>query len=387
MTHKNIPLSAPHIDGNEWQYVKECLDTGWVSSSGPFVERFEKAVSKYVGAENAVAVMNGTAALHIALLVVGVRPGDEVLVSDLTFVAPANAIRYAGAHPVFMDADPKTWQMDPSKVERFLTEECELRGEECFNKKTGRRVAVLLPVHILGLACEMDKIMTLAKRFRLKVVEDTAEAMGVRFKGRHVGTFGDAAAFSFNGNKVVTAGGGGMVVTNNKKYADYARYLTTQAKDDPREYFHHEIGYNYRLTSLQAAVGLAQMEQLDHFIVRKKEIASFYRETLVDSVEAMEVPLPADGCDPTYWLFTLLLKEGTTLEQRKEVIRNLNQAGIGARSLWHTLHDLPPYRGALAYRIEHSIDLYQRGICLPSSVNIQSADLRKVVDVFQKIVP
>lgn len=386
MAEKFIPLSVPQISGNEWRYVKECLDAGWVSSAGPFVNRFEEAIAGYTGAKHAVAVVNGTAALHTALLIVGVKPGDEVLVSDLTFVAPANAIRYAGAHPVFMDADPKTWQMDPSKVEQFLNEECELRDEGCFNKKTGRRVAAILPVHILGFACEMDKIMALSRQFDLKVIEDAAEAMGVRYQGKHVGTFGDVGAFSFNGNKVITTGGGGMVVTNNKRYADYARYLTTQAKDDSLEYIHNEIGYNYRLTNLQAAVGLAQMEQLDHFIAKKREINSFYQETIISSFDGIQTLSPAPECNPTYWLFAILLETAITLEKRQEVIRKLNQEGVGARSLWHTVHDLPPYANALAYRIEHSIDLYRRGVCLPSSVGTQPTDLQKVIDGMKKVL-
>lgn len=383
MVEKFIPLSVPHIGGNEWKYVKECLDTGWVSSTGPFVGRFEKAVAGVVRANHAVAVVNGTAALHTALLIIGVKPGEEVLVSDLTFVAPVNAIYYAGAHPVMMDADPETWQIDTAKVEQFLNEECERRQGGCFNKKTGRHVSAILPVHILGLACDMDKIIALAKQFCLKVVEDSAEAMGVCYKGRHVGTFGDVSAFSFNGNKVLTTGGGGMVVTSEKAMADYARYLTTQAKDNPLEYIHNEIGYNYRLTNLQAAMGLAQLEKLDVFLAKKRSIASFYKEALRDRSDITLMPEPS-YCEPTYWLYTVLLDEKSTLEDRKRVLKSLHALGIEARPFWHPIHALPPYQKEIAFDIRHAIRLYERGVCLPSSVGLEVGDLQRVVDALKK---
>ena len=271
-----VPLSEPVLAGNEWKYVKECLDTGWVSSVGPVVDRFEREVAAYSGAAYGVAVVNGTAALHLALLAVGVRPGDEVLVSDLTFVAPVNAIRYCGAHPVFMDADPDSWQMDADKVERFLASECEHRNGDCVNRTSGRRVSAIVPVHILGMACEIDRIAAAGKAHGVRVVEDATEALGVRYDGRHVGTFGDVGAFSFNGNKIITTGGGGVVVTNDQACAERVRYLSTQAKDDPIEYVHRAVGYNYRLTNVLAAIGVAQMEQLDGFIRRKREIAMAY---------------------------------------------------------------------------------------------------------------
>ena len=229
-----VPLSIPEIRGNEWKYLKECLDTGWVSSVGSFVDRFEREIAAYVGAKYAVATINGTAALHTALQVIGLRPDDEVLVSDLTFVSPVNAVRYLQANPVFIDSHPVTWQIDPDKVARFLAEESEARDNGCYNRRTGRRIRAILPVHILGLSCEIDRIVDLARQYGLLIVEDAAEAMGVRFQGHHVGTFGDVGVLSFNGNKIITAGGGGMLVTDNPNYAKYARYLTTQAKDDPQ---------------------------------------------------------------------------------------------------------------------------------------------------------
>lgn len=377
---RTIPLSVPELQGNEWKYVKECLESGWVSSAGPFVDRFERETAAYVGMTHAVAVINGTAALHTALRVVGVQPEDEVLVSDLTFIAPVNAIRYCGAHPVFVDADPTTWQMDVEKAAAFLEQECELRGEACYNRHTGRRVHAIVPVHILGLTCEMDRIVELARRHRLRVVEDAAEAIGVRYRGRHAGTVGDVGVLSFNGNKLITCGGGGMLLTDRPDDATYARYLTTQAKDDELEYLHNEVGYNYRLTNLQAAVGVAQLEQLDGFIARKRAIARAYDEAFRDLDGITTMPRPAHT-ESTSWLYTILLKAGTSLAQRQAFIRRLHAQGIGARPLWRPIHTLPPYRNCQAVAIEHAIRLYERAVSLPCSVGLDESDLARCVAV------
>lgn len=378
-----IPLSAPEIRGNEWKYVKECLDTGWVSSVGSFVDRFEQEVAAYVGVPHAVAVMNGTAALHVGLQAIGLQPGEEVLVPTLTFIAPVNAIRYCGAFPVFVDAHPDSWQIDPEKVAQFLRQECVEREGHCYNRRSGRLIRAILPVHILGLACDMDRLVELARGYGLQVVEDAAEAMGVRYRGSHVGTFGDIGIFSFNGNKIITTGGGGILVTHDAKKADYARYLSTQAKDDALEYIHQEVGYNYRLTNLQAAVGVAQLEQLQAFIVKKRAIADAYKSALgtIDGLTLMPAP---PGCETTYWLYTVLLGEGTTLEQRKEVIARLRGAGIEARPFWHPVHALAPYRHCQAYQIEHADRLYERGVSLPSSVGLTEAQLDHCVAEFRR---
>src|SRR5579862_6352196 len=243
------PLSVPEIRGNEWKYVKECLDTGWVSSVGSFVDRFEQDVAKFVGARFGVAAVNGTAALHTALLVAGVCPDDEVLVSTLTFIAPANAIRYAGAWPVFVDAEPEYWQMDPERVVQFIKEKCAWNGRELRNRSTGRRLKAIMPVHILGHPVDMEPLLNLARQYDLVVIGDATESLGAAYRGQKVGRLGDIACFSFNGNKLITTGGGGMMVTDNEAWADRARYLTTQAKDDAIEYTHHTIGFNYRLTN------------------------------------------------------------------------------------------------------------------------------------------
>lgn len=377
MTEKLIPLSVPQISGNEWKYLKECLDSGWVSTAGPFVERFEKAVAGRLKVDDAVAVCSGTAALHTALLAAGVRAGEEVIAPALTFVAPVNAVCYAGASPVFMDVSPWSWNLDVDKLAAFLNGNCEVRGETCVNKNTNKRIRGIIAVHLLGLCCDMDPILSLAEQYHLKVIEDAAEGMGVRYKGKPIGTFGDVSAFSFNGNKVVTAGGGGMIVAKDKRTLDYARYLATQAKDDPLEYIHNEIGYNYRLTNLQAVVGLAQMEQLDLFLEKKKQIASFYEESFKNLEGITLMPSP-DFCEPSYWLYTVLLGEDKLLEERKAFIKRLNDKGIGARPFWHPIYKLLPFERFEAYQVENAMSLYTRGVCLPSSVGLKADDLERV---------
>jgi len=296
-----IPLCTPAIRGNEWKYVKECLDTTWVSSVGAYVDRFERAVAEAVGTKNAVATSSGTSALHVALLVAGIQSDDEVLVSTLTFIAPANAIRYVGAFPVFVDAEATYWQMDPAKVKDFLENQCHWREGALVNRQTGRRVRAILPVHILGHPVDMDPILELARKYELVVIEDATESLGALYKDKSVGQLGDIACFSFNGNKLITTGGGGMLVTNNERWAQRAKHLTTQAKDNPVEYVHTEIGYNYRLTNIQAAMGVAQMEQLDSFIEVKRSIAKSYDEALgeIPGITSMR---EADWACSVFWM-------------------------------------------------------------------------------------
>ena len=374
-----IPLCVPEIRGHEWVYVKECLDTNWVSSVGPFVDRFERMTAEIVGTRHAVATVNGTAALHIALLVAGVQPDDEVLVSTLTFIAPANAIRYVGAWPVFMDAEPAYWQMDPQKTVDFLTRECHWRDGALWNRATGRRVRAILPVHILGHPCDLDPVLDVARRYELPVIEDATEGLGARYKGRPVGSLGDIAALSFNGNKIITTGGGGMIVTDREDWARRARYLTTQAKDDPLEYVHNEIGYNYRLTNVLAAIGVAQMEQLDDCIASKRRTARIYSERLAD-VPGITPPRQADWAFSTFWLYTMLVDEARYGIGSRVLLRRLQEAGIQSRPLWHPIHSLPPYRDCQAYRIEVADRLYAQALSLPCSVGISDEQLDRVIE-------
>ena len=375
-----IPLSVPEIRGNEWEYVKECLDSNWVSSAGPFVDRFERMVAEHVGAQHAVATVNGTAALHIALLLAGIEPDDEVLISALTFIAPANAVRYAGAWPVFIDAEPAYWQMDPQKLTDFLERECLWKDGELRNKMSGRRVKGVLPVHILGHPCDMDPIVEAARKFDLAVIEDATESLGGKYQQRMVGHLGDIACFSFNGNKVITTGGGGMIVTDNAAWSSRARYLTTQAKDDPIEYVHKEIGYNYRLTNIQAALGCAQMEQLPGFIEKKRLIASKYRAAF-HSVPGVTTMPEATWARSIFWMYTVLIHEASYGQDSRALMRQLAGKGIQSRPLWQPLHRSPACSGFQDYRVEVADQINRRALSLPCSVGLTDLELQAVVDV------
>lgn len=372
-----IPNAVPYLGGNEWQYLKECLDTNWVSSAGPFVDRFEAEVAAYVGAAHAVATVNGTAALHVALLLAGVGPGDEVLVPALTFVATANAVRYCGGVPVFMDAEPATWQIDPAKVAEFLARECEVRDGQVVNRATGRAVKALLPVHLYGHPADLDPLLDLCARFPLVLVEDAAEALGAKYKGRRVGAHGRLGCLSFNGNKIITAGGGGMVLTGDPALARRARHLTTQAREPGLEYVHDEVGFNYRLTNIQAAVGLAQLEQIDRFVEAKRETARHYTDAFrrLGGAEPLgEAPWAFSTC----WMYSVLLDPARYGDVRR-LIAAANAEGIGLRPLWRPLHRQPVFAGSQAYRVEMADRLWARGVSLPCSVGMTPEERERVV--------
>jgi perosamine synthetase len=373
-----IPLCVPEIRGREWEYVKECLDTGWVSSVGSFVERFEREIAARAGAQYAVATASGTAALHVALLVAGVRPDDEVLVSTLTFIAPANAIRYAGAWPVFIDAEPAYWQMDPGKVAHFLERECQWKEGALRNKLTGRRIGAVLPVDILGHPVDMDPILELARKFGLPVIEDATESLGARYKDRGAGLLGDIGCFSFNGNKLITTGGGGMIVTGNSGWARQARYLTTQAKDDPVEYIHHEIGYNYRLTNIQAAMGCAQLECLDPYIAAKRANAARYHEAL-RNVAGLTLMPQAPWAWSTFWMYTVLVDEREFGHSSRWLLERLQERRIQTRPLWQPLHCSAAHAGAPFIASGVAERLNRDALSLPSSVGLTEDDLASVV--------
>ncbi len=373
-----IPLCAPEVRGNEWRYIKECLDTGWVSSAGSFVERFETELARYVGAEHAVATASGTAALHIALLVAGIEPEDEVLVSTLTFIAPANAIRYVGAWPVFMDAEPDCWQMDPGKVADFLEKECQWADGRLQHRATGRRVKAILPVHILGHPVDLGPILELARKYELTVIEDATEALGAKYKGQRVGRHGDIACFSFNGNKIITTGGGGMIVTDNEAWADRAKYLTTQAKDDPVEYVHNAIGYNYRLTNLQAAMGCAQLEQLEDYVAAKRRIASSYTTSL-SNLPGITPMQEAAWAFSTYWMYTVLIDAARYGMDSRALLRQLEQSGIQTRPLWQPMHRSLAHSGSPSYHCDVAERLAQEALSLPCSVSLSEKQQAAVI--------
>jgi len=373
-----IPLAVPEVRGNEWRYVKECLDTAWVSSVGPYVDRFEEMLAQQVGTKHAVATVNGTAALHIALLVAGVRPEDEVLVSTLTFIAPVNAIRYVGAWPVFIDAEPTYWQMDPARVVEFLERDCRWSDGTLYNRHTGRRIAAVIPVHILGHPVDLDPILEVARKFGLKVIEDSTEGLGANYKGHSLGCLGDVACFSFNGNKIITTGGGGMLVTNNQEWAQKAKYLTTQAKDDPIEYVHGEVGYNYRLTNLLAAVGCAQMEQLATYVAAKRKIAAHYIDKLQDlpGIAAMK---SAPWAASTFWMFTIRVDKEKFGMDSRQLMRALGSRQIQCRPLWQPIHQSPAYASEYMLTMPVAEQLARQCLSLPCSVGLTEDEQDKVI--------
>jgi perosamine synthetase len=380
-----IPLSVPEIRGKEWEYVKECLDTNWVSSVGPHVDRFENMMAERAGTKFAIATVNGTAALHVALLLAGVQPDDEVLVSSLTFIAPANAIRYAGAWPIFIDADLAHWQIEPTILVDFLEKDCRWDGESLRNRKTGRRVKAILPVHILGHPVDMDPVLAIAEKYSLPVIEDATEGLGASYRGRCLGSMGQTGCFSFNGNKIITTGGGGMIVTDNPQLAARARYLTTQAKDDPIEYVHYAVGYNYRLTNVLAAMGCAQLEQLDDFVERKRQIARRYQEGL-SSIAALTLPIEADWAFSTYWLYTVLVDEEKSPLDSRALIRELGKRKIQARPLWQPLHRSPAHSNFGSRECANADFLCRRGVSLPCSVGLSQHAQAHVIEVLADLL-
>jgi len=379
-----IPLSVPHLQGNEWAYVKECLDTNWVSSGGPFVTRFERELADYVGSDYGVATASGTAALHVALLVAGVEPDDEVLVSTLTFIAPANAVRYVGAWPVFIDAEPDYWQMDPVLLADFLDTKCLWREGRLINKTSGRTVKAILPVHILGHPCDMDPILEIAHKYELVVVEDATESLGARYKGRMVGHLGDVGCFSFNGNKIITTGGGGMVVTDNEAWARRAQYLTTQAKNDPVEYVHDEIGYNYRLTNVQAALGCAQLENIDQALGAKRRIAGRYLRGLQD-IPGLVAMRQAPWAESIFWMFTALVDQQTYGLDSRSLLQALEQNSIQTRPLWQPIHLSPAHSGCEAWGGGVAEGLHRDALSLPCSVGLSPDVQDRVIDALSSL--
>ena len=373
-----IPNAVPHLAGNEWKYVKECLDTNWVSSAGPFVERFERETAAFVGVPHAVATMNGSAALHLALRAAGVQPDDEVIVPTLTFVATAGAIVQCGAHPVFLDSEPVSWGLDPQQVADFLTRECEVRQGRVVDRATGRRVSAVVPVHLYGHPCDLEALLEICRCWPLAMVEDATESLGALYRGRRVGADGAAGCLSFNGNKIITAGGGGMVLTRDARLAARVRALSTQARSDPLEWVHDEVGFNYRLTNLQAAVGVAQLEQLEDFLDRKRRTAAHYQDAL-GGLDGVTVFREAAWARSNYWMPAVLLDARRAPDVRG-LIRALNADGIQVRPVWHPLHRQPPFRAARVGAITVADRLWDRGVLLPCSVAITAEERQAVID-------
>lgn len=378
-----IPLSIPHLGGNEWPYVKECFDTGWVSSVGSFVDRFERELAAKVGAKAAVACASGTAALHVALLVAGVRPDDEVIVSTLTFIASANVVRYVNAHPVFMDAEPRYLQLDVEKLADFLENGCRRDADGLRDKETGRRVSAIMPVHILGHPCDMDPILELAQRFGLAVIEDATESLGSRYKGRATGTLAKLGCFSFNGNKIITTGSGGMIITDDASLAKRAKHLTTQAKQDPLEFVHDEVGYNYRLSNVSAAMGVAQLEKLDAYAADKHRIARRYDEALRE-IPGIRLPEIAPWAESNEWLYTIRIDEKAFGIDSRALLRRLKEARIETRPLWQPMHRSPAHAGARAWKCEQADLINAQALSIPCSVGLSEGDQARVIEEIRR---
>ena len=371
---KTILLSVPNISGNELKYVKECLETGWISSAGSYVDKFEQMVANYAGAKYGVATMNGTSALHIALLLAGVQPNDYVIVSNITFVASANSIKYTGADPILIDADSKTWQMDLDILDEFLETKTSINSDgDRILISDGRRVKTIMPVHIQGNIFDVDRFKVICKKFNMSFVEDAAEALGSKFKGQSAGTFGKLGVFSFNGNKIISTGGGGVIVTNNKSLAQKAKHLTTTAKIDPMVYYHDQVGYNYRLVNVLAAIGVAQVEQLSTFVNKKQFIGNYYREKLWDvgDIEFQHVNIEVNHND---WLFTIKTKF------QQELLKYLNANKVMSRPFWMPMNQLPMYKDChYITKTDNCKTIHDSCLSIPCSTNITEHELEKVV--------
>ncbi len=364
-----VSLHEPTFAGKEWDYVKDCLDTGWVSSVGSYVDRFEEMLAEFTGVKRAIAVVNGTAALHVCLILAGVEPGDEVLLPTLTFVATPNALSYCGAIPHFVDSEEATLGLDPHKLADYLTAIAEVRGSECFNKTTGRRIKSVVPMHTYGHPVDLDPLLEVCERFKLVLVEDAAESLGSYYKDKHTGQWGKLSALSFNGNKVITTGGGGAILTNDEQLGTLAKHLTTTAKVPHKWEFRHDmVGYNYRLPNINAALGCAQLEQLPKFLQNKRALAGTYQRefTAVSGLRFFSEPMHAQS---NYWLNALLLDDANG-DKRDELLDLTNGSGIMTRPTWTLMHKLPMFKDCPRMDLSVAKNLERRLINIPSSASL-----------------
>ncbi|KAI4441732.1 UDP-N-acetylbacillosamine transaminase [Schaedlerella arabinosiphila] len=374
--NKFIPLSVPNLKGNELAYVTEAVKTEWVSTAGPFIADFEHQIAEYVKVPGAAACQSGTAGLHLSLMALGVKAGDEVIVPTLTFIAAVNPIRYIGAEPIFMDCDDSL-TMDAGKLKKFCENECEFRGETLFNKKTGKRVSAVIVVHIFGNLADMEQIISIAEMYHLKVLEDATEALGSyylegTYSGNYAGTIGTMGVYSFNGNKIITTGGGGMIVSQNPDLAERCRFLSTQAKKDSLYFVHEEVGFNYRMTNLQAALGLAQLEQLEDFIKVKQKN---YERYICQGVALLPFK---ENIRSNAWFYSYATKN------RDGLIRFLDKHQVQSRPVWQLIHTLKPYRGCQAYQVEKAYQYYECIVNLPCSSNLSETDVDRVAELVKK---
>jgi len=383
---KELSLSVPVFQGNEWKYVEKCLDDGWISTSGTYIERFEREICEFVKARYAVGCINGTSALQVALRVAGVSPGDEVIVPTVTFIAAVNAAVYLNTEPVFMDAD-EFYNMDIVKTIEFIKKETLFRKGCSYSKQTGKRIAALIPVHVFGNAVNLEELVKICKERNIKVIEDATESLGTRYsigrnKGKFTGLIGDIGCYSFNGNKIITAGGGGMIVTNNQKFAQKAAYLVSQAKDDAVRYIHKEVGYNYKMTNLHAAVGVAQFEKLQEHINIKKSNYDYYKANL-DTIKGIHIAATPPYAENNHWMYALQIDAVKYGKNREEVMQMLSGNAIQSRPLWYLNHLQEPYKNSRKYRVENAGKLLENTLNIPCSVDIEKEDMDRVIRVLE----
>lgn len=364
-----IPLCVPEVRGNEWKYIKECLDTNWVSSVGSYVDKFEEDFAKYLGSESAVVTMNGTAALQLAMITLGIGEGDEVIVPSMTFISSVNSIKYTGADPVFVDVCRDTYVMDVNKIEELITP----------------KTKAIMPVHIYGYPVDMDKLCELAKKYNLYIIEDATEALGTTYKGKMVGNIGDIGCFSFNGNKLITTGAGGMLVTNNIEVAKRAKYLSNQTKTilENGAMYHEEIGFNFRMPNVLAAMGVAQLEMVPEYLNYKRKNAKLYNE-LLSGIDGIELVKQDDNIDNSYWLYSILVTEKFKVS-RDELIKILKDNGIASRPFFMLVHKMKPYLKCKHGDMTNSEYLEEHGINLPSSVSLKEDEIIKICEVIKSI--
>ncbi len=386
-----IPLSVPNFGEKEAARAAEAITSGWVSTSGARVGEFEQALADYVGMPRAVASNGGSSALHLAAMAAGIQPGQEVIVPTLTFIAAVNPLtRYMGAEPVFIGCDD-SWCIDPDAVEDFCANHCTLKEDGLYNNKTGAKVAALEVVHVFGNMADMPRLLEIAKKYRLTLIEDATEALGTKYvsgplAGKFAGTMGDVGCYSFNGNKIITTGAGGMLVSNHPDWAEHAKHLSTQAKSDLLQFFHDEVGYNYRMTNVQACLGLAQLERLEGFIQTKIARYNQYKDAL-DGYHGLRI-LPfkteAEGVRSNHWFYSLYLG-GTGLD-RDTVIATLQDQGIQTRPVWALIHEQADYPRNEAYHLDKAQDLRANIVNLPCSTNLSEADCARVIDAVKALV-
>ena len=378
-----INLSVPNLSMDILDNLKECLESGWVSTGGRFIPEFETKVKNYMKTKCEAGVQSGTAGLHMSLQVLGVQRDEEVFVPTLTFIAAVNPTTYLGASPIFIDCDDSLC-MDPLKLEKFCSEECDFREGVLVNKKTNKKIKALVVVHIFGNMADMEKIMDIAKKYNLKVLEDATEALGTyytegRYKGKYAGTIGDIGVLSFNANKIITTGGGGMVVGDNEELVEKVRFLSSQAKKDTLYFIHDEIGYNYRMLNLQAALGTSQIDQLESFIETKIKNYKIYKEEL-EKVEGLEILPFVEGIRANYWFYSLKIDKEKYGIGRDELLQKLVDAGIQTRPIWGLIHQQKPYSTCQSYEIEKALYYYDRILNLPCSSNLTEKEVYQVIE-------